>query len=91
VASVLALFFLWVAVTVPFPDADEPFVETSDRIWTEAIVLPVAGCLGYAASGLVRYARGQSVRWALIAPAFLLGALATPVVWLYLIGTYSGG
>jgi hypothetical protein len=37
VTSLLALFFAWVAVTVPFEDEDDRFIETSDRIWTEVV------------------------------------------------------
>ena len=62
-AALLALYFAWVAVTVPFPAQDERFVETSDRLWTEVLVLPIAACLGYAAYSLIRYALGKQVRW----------------------------
>lgn len=91
VAAVLAVFFVWVAVTVPFPDEVETFVETADRIWTEVLVIPIAACFGYAAWGLVQFMSGRRVRWRLVACAYVAGAIATPLAWVFLIGTYSGG
>lgn len=85
-ATLVALYFLGVAVALPLLTADR----YGDKLQAEALLLATSASLGYAAVGLIQYIRGRGVRWALVAGAYVIGALATPFVLLELI-TFSGG